>query len=80
MIKDLRIGLAQINTTVGDFKGNQGKISQKIREAEKDDVDLLVFPEMAISGYPPSDLLQQDDYLNSIESVHNNCIIFIKSV
>jgi len=52
----LRIGMAQINTTVGDFAGNRQKILKAINEAKSLDVDLLTFPELAICGYPPEDL------------------------
>lgn len=53
----LRIGLAQINVTVGDFTGNRKKILEYIREAKSSKVDLLTFPELVICGYPPEDLL-----------------------
>ena len=53
----IRIGLAQINTTVGDFAGNQRKILDTIATARSSGVDLLAFPELATCGYPPEDLL-----------------------
>ena len=53
----LRIGLAQINPTVGDFRKNVQRILARLEEAELRDVDLLVFPELALCGYPPEDLL-----------------------
>jgi NAD+ synthase (glutamine-hydrolysing) len=53
----LRIGMAQINATVGDFTGNRKKILECIREARSSGVDLLTFPELAVCGYPPEDLL-----------------------
>jgi len=56
-MRRLRIGLAQINTTVGDFAGNTQKILETIAEAKSLGVDLLAFPELAICGYPPEDLL-----------------------
>lgn len=52
-----RLALAQINSTVGDLSGNFEKISQSIAAAKKAEVDLIAFPEMAITGYPPEDLL-----------------------
>lgn len=53
----LRVALAQINTTVGDIDGNAKKILEAIDEAKKQRVDLIVFPELTITGYPPEDLL-----------------------
>jgi NAD+ synthase (glutamine-hydrolysing) len=59
----LRIGMAQINTTVGDFTGNQRKILKNIEEARASGVDLLTFPELAICGYPPEDLLFKPQFI-----------------
>ena len=60
----IRIGLAQINCTVGDLKGNTDKICKYIDEAEEKDVDVLAFPELAISGYPPEDLLLNTNFIS----------------
>lgn len=54
---ELKIGIAQINPTIGDLEGNVKKISYYIRQSKKKKVDLLIFPEMVITGYPPQDLL-----------------------
>lgn len=56
-MRHLRIGMAQINVTVGDFAGNTQKILESIAEAKSLGVELLTFPELAICGYPPEDLL-----------------------
>ncbi|MFH1782876.1 MAG: NAD+ synthase [Candidatus Omnitrophota bacterium] len=53
----IRIALAQINTTVGDMKGNTEKILSSISDAICSDADLVIFPELSITGYPPEDLL-----------------------
>lgn len=53
----IRVAIAQINTVVGDLIGNTEKILLCINEAQKKDSDLIVFPELAITGYPPEDLL-----------------------
>ena len=53
----LRIGLAQINPTVGDLDGNMARIRAWIERARALGVDLLAFPEMVVPGYPPEDLL-----------------------
>ena len=52
-----RIALAQLNVTVGDFAGNVAKVVAAAREAHNDGAKLLVAPELALSGYPPEDLL-----------------------
>lgn len=59
----LRIGMVQLNTTVGDFKGNTKKILEAITEAKVLGVDLLTFPELALCGYPPEDLLFKPQFI-----------------
>lgn len=56
-MRKLRIGMAQLNTTVGDLKGNTKKILSYIDKAKALGVELVTFPELAITGYPPEDLL-----------------------
>lgn len=55
-MKQIRVGLGQINPTVGDFSSNLKKILSFIEEAEKRACDLVIFPELAVSGYPVWDL------------------------
>jgi NAD+ synthase (glutamine-hydrolysing) len=62
-MRHFRIGMAQINTTVGDFKGNTKKILRYITEAKSLETDLLTFPELAICGYPPEDLLLKPHFI-----------------
>jgi NAD+ synthase (glutamine-hydrolysing) len=59
-----RIALAQVNTTVGDFAGNASKIRGVTERARAMGASLAVFPELAISGYPPRDLLDLPDFLD----------------
>ena len=61
----MRIALAQINCTVGDLEGNTAKILQHIEKAKEIHADLVCFPEMAIVGYPPEDLLLKPDFISS---------------
>jgi len=65
--------MSQINTTVGDFAGNTRKIIDAIATARPLGVDLIIFPELAICGYPPEDLLFKpqfiDENLKSLEKV-----------
>ena len=60
----LRIGMAQINTTVGDFPGNKRKILKAIDDTRALGIDLLTFPELAICGYPPEDLLFKPQFIS----------------
>ena len=62
-MRNLRLGMAQINTTVGDFKGNTKKILESIDLARDQGTDLLTFPELAICGYPPEDLLLKPQFI-----------------
>ncbi|MCX7698219.1 MAG: NAD+ synthase [Candidatus Goldbacteria bacterium] len=57
--------LAQINTTVGDIEGNTKKIINLIKEARNNDCDLIIFPELTITGYPPEDLLLKDNFIKN---------------
>ncbi len=63
----LRLALAQINPTVGDFPANRKKILEWIRRAQKNKADLIVFPEMALCGYPVWDLANHKDFVQSSE-------------
>lgn len=63
-IGTLRLYLAQINPTVGDLEGNFNIISFHIEEAKKNKVDIIVFPELSITGYPPEDLLLKPGFIN----------------
>ncbi len=58
-----RLALCQINPTVGDVGGNTAKILAHLEAARKAGADMAVFPEMAVSGYPPEDLLLKPDFL-----------------
>ncbi len=53
----MKIGFAQINTTVGDFAGNCARIAAAYRELSAAGADIVLTPELAVSGYPPQDLL-----------------------
>jgi NAD+ synthase (glutamine-hydrolysing) len=59
----LRIALCQLNTRVGDLAGNTERIISALREAEGRGADLAVFPELAITGYPPEDLLLKPGFV-----------------
>jgi len=64
MKKTIRVSHAQINTIVGDIKGNSNKIVEYIEEAKKKRVDIISFPELTITGYPPEDLLLKPRFID----------------
>jgi NAD+ synthase (glutamine-hydrolysing) len=66
-MRSLRLSLSQFNSTVGDIYGNAGRISNEIEKAKKNGVDLIVFPELAITGYPPEDLLLKPSFISENE-------------
>jgi NAD+ synthase (glutamine-hydrolysing) len=61
----LRIALAQINVTVGDLDGNVTKILANVEAAKAQQADMVVFPELAIPGYPPEDLLLKPSFVEA---------------
>jgi NAD+ synthase (glutamine-hydrolysing) len=61
----LRLGLAQLNATVADLEGNLKAIVDCLQRARAQEVDLLVFPELAITGYPPEDLLLRPSFIQA---------------
>jgi NAD+ synthase (glutamine-hydrolysing) len=64
-MRTLRIGLCQINTTVGDIEGNTRTILDYIDKGKRMGADLLAFPEMAVTGYPPEDLLLMPKFIEA---------------
>ncbi len=64
----MKIALAQINSTVGDLAGNSRKIVDFSKKAVEQGADLVVFPELCITGYPPLDLLESEFFLDSVEN------------
>ncbi len=72
--KKIKVGLAQINPSVGDFKANEKKIVGFIAEAEKKKLDLVVFPELSVSGYPVWDLANKKSFVDAgWEVIKNIC-------
>src|SRR3989338_5594795 len=59
----MKLALAQINTTVGDFTGNAAKIRDFARGAQRGGAELVVFPELCLCGYPPRDLVDKPSFL-----------------
>jgi NAD+ synthase (glutamine-hydrolysing) len=63
----MRLALAQINTTVGDLAANRAKIVGRIEEAKAAGADVALFPELAVTGYPPEDLLLRPGFVREAE-------------
>ena len=74
----IRISMNQINTKVGSLDLNTKKIVEKISEAEKKNCDIICFPELSITGYPPEDLLLREDFLISAQKSVENLSSTIK--
>lgn len=67
----MKIALGQINTTVGDITANVEKMLDFANRAKTAKADLIVFPELAVAGYPPLDLLLKDSFIQAnLEGVH----------
>jgi NAD+ synthase (glutamine-hydrolysing) len=59
----MRVALAQINATVGDISGNEAKLREQLARAREAGAQLALFPELAVTGYPPEDLLLKEHFL-----------------
>ena len=76
-MRTFRIAMVQMNSTVGDLDGNVRRITAWLREAKKAKADLVAFPELAITGYPPEDLLLKPRFLadnrRALQEVVRHC-------
>ena len=71
----MKIALAQINYHIGNFNSNKKKILNSIAKAKEEGADLVVFSELAVSGYPPRDFLEFDDFVNQCNQTVNEIAI-----
>ncbi len=73
----MRIALAQLNYVIGDFEKNVSKIRQSIKRAKDEKAELVIFSELAVSGYPPRDFLEFHDFIakceNAINEIATDC-------
>ncbi|MBN2182865.1 MAG: hypothetical protein JW715_13215, partial [Sedimentisphaerales bacterium] len=73
----MKIALGQFNSVVGDFAGNAQKIREFYTRAVREDVDLLIFPELAVCGYPPEDLVLKKHFIKecsaTVEKIAADC-------
>ncbi|MDO8644875.1 MAG: nitrilase-related carbon-nitrogen hydrolase, partial [bacterium] len=63
----MKIALAQINTIIGDFEGNAEKVLAFSKKAEQQGADLVVFPELTLTGYSPRDLVEIRSFIDKGE-------------
>lgn len=63
----MKIYVAQINPTIGDFEGNSSIILSQLENAHKENATIVLFPELALTGYPPEDLLNQRHFLDAVQ-------------
>jgi len=64
-MRSIRLGLTQLNVTVGDIAGNENKIIAAIDRSQSLGIDLLAIPELSLVGYPPEDLLLQPEFVEA---------------
>jgi len=83
-MKKIRVALAQINPVVGDFEYNYNKILEFIEKAKKLEADIIAFPELALTGYPPEDLILKPSfieknlyYLEKLKENVDNIIVIV---
>ena len=73
----MRVALAQLNVVVGDLAGNVERISSAVEEAKRAAADLVVLPELAVTGYPPEDLLLRPGFIRAareaVDEVARTC-------
>ncbi len=65
----MKISMAQLNYHIGNFEGNLQKMLDAVRQAKKEGADIVVFGELAVTGYPPRDFLEFDDFITRSDEV-----------
>ena len=75
----MKIILAQLNNTVGDIEGNASKAIDVLEKAQESDVDLVVFSELFLSGYPPEDLVLKNSFIERCKETFNKIVDFNRS-
>ncbi|KAF0237969.1 MAG: NAD+ synthase [Prolixibacteraceae bacterium] len=74
----MKVALAQLNYTIGDFEGNSAKIIAHIDKAKNEGADLVVFSELSVTGYYPHDLLEKKEFIqkaeNTVAKIAEHCI------
>jgi len=75
-MKTVRIAICQYNFTVGDIRGNLEKIKKGIEKSLKEESDIVVFPELSITGYPPEDLIFKPQFIEDCQKAMKDLIKF----
>jgi len=70
----MKIRIHQLNPTIGDLNGNKSMIMNALKEAEAADIDLLILPEMVVTGYPAQDLLENAGFRSDVYTVNSELI------
>ncbi len=76
----MKIALGQINPVIGDIEGNTKKIAEGYERGVREGADLVIFPELAICGYPPLDLVEKKEFRNAVNNANENLASITKSV
>lgn len=76
----MKIAIAQINLVIGDFKHNLGRIKHYADKARELSCDLVVFSELTVSGYPPRDLLEKEDFIDANLAGLNNLVSSVNGI
>ena len=74
----MKIALAQLNTIVGGCEGNLARVLASLERARDEGVDLVVFPEQTLPGYPAEDLLERDDFIDQVEEAFDRAVAACK--
>ena len=76
----MKIALGQINPTIGDFTGNSKKIIESSRQALAQGAEMILFPELAVCGYPPRDLLEKPAFVERNQRVVNEIALAVPQI
>src|SRR3569832_656987 len=76
----MRILVAQLDPTIGDFSGNLQKILHALEYAHKEKVEVVLFPELTICGYPPEDLVLHGNFVTTCENILEKIVPHTKGV
>jgi NAD+ synthase (glutamine-hydrolysing) len=79
-MRTLRLALAQINHIVGGLEGNSKKVIDYINKAKKSNAEIIAFPEMALTGYPPEDLLLKPEFIDDNLNYLNNLLKHVNDI
>ena len=71
----MKVAFAQLNYIIGDFSGNSEKIIHQIEKAKIGGADLVIFSELAVTGYYPHDLLEKKEFIAKAAKTVSNCEI-----